>query len=227
MSLLVYCVAEQSAAVENTRAGVGGMIVECIEHTGLRCFLSRNVALVESAGEPIRDAALAFHRVLEEIFEQAAIIPFRFPTLLSDEPEVIAHLEEHAAEYREALVRLRNMVQMELRIRLTDPEFPLGNASPDSPQSAVKPSGTEYLLKIQNRHANLERVVQKFRQAGASWINGWRQRDSREGIRCFALIRRDAVCDFQSEFEKMPIQPELRARLSGPWPATEFIEDER
>jgi hypothetical protein len=213
MSLLVYCVTETSAVNPSSHRGVGGMAVESVEHNGLRCFVSESESVT---GKEIRDDALIFHRVLQDIFQLAAIIPFRFPTILSDRSEVSAHLTEHSKEYTSALSRLRDLVQMELRIQLKE-------SAADTP---AKTSGTEYLRNIQARRAKLKMAAQEFRQLGAGHIKAWRQRDSTQGIRCFALIDRSAVIDFQSEVGNIPIQSELTARLSGPWPATQFLSEE-
>ncbi len=213
MSLLIYCVTGTSAANSLAHTGVGSMLVETVEHNGLRVFVSES-----KSGSPkdVRDHALTFHRVLKDIFQSAAIIPFRFPTILSDRSEVIAHLTEHSEEYASALSRLRDLVQMEVRIQFKE----------GGPDTAAKPSGREYLRHIQARRAKLEMAAKEFRQLGASLIKAWRQRDSTHGIRCFALIDRTAVIDFQREIGNIPIRPELTARLSGPWPATQFLTEE-
>jgi hypothetical protein len=213
MSLLVYCVTETSAVNRPSHSGVGGMAVESVEHNGLRCFLSESGSVT---GKEVRDDALVFHRVLNDIFHLAAIIPFRFPTILADRSEVIAHLTQHSEEYSSALNRLRDLVQMELRIQFKE----------SGSEAAAKPSGTEYLRHIQARHAKLETVAQEFRQLGARQIKEWRQRESSHGIRCFALIDRTSVSDLRKEIGNMPIQLELTARLSGPWPATQFLSEE-
>ena len=213
MSLLVYCVTDASAVNPPSHNGVGGMLVESVEHKGLRCFVSESTSV---DGKQVREDALTFHRVLNHLFRQAAIIPFRFPTILADRPEVTAHLTEHSEEYASALSRLRNLVQMELRIQFKE-------SGPDTP---AKPSGTEYLRHIQARHAKLETVAQEFRQLGARQIKEWRQRESSLGIRCFALIDRTSVSDLRKKIGNMPIQLELTARLSGPWPATQFLSEE-
>jgi len=210
MSLLIYCVTETAAAYSPARNGVGDKPVESVEQNGLRCFVSESKSV---DGKDVRDDALIFHRVLKDIFQQAAIIPFRFPTILSDRSEVVAHLTE---EYTSTLSRLRDLVQMELRIQFKE-------SDPDTP---AKPSGTEYLRHIQARHAKLEIAAKEFRQLGAGFIKAWRQRDSTHGIRCFALIDRTAVIDFQREIGNIPIQSELTARLSGPWSATQFLTEE-
>jgi hypothetical protein len=213
MSFLIYCVTETSASNSLAHAGVGSMLVETVEHNGLRCFVSESKSV---SPKDIRDDALIFHRVLKDIFQLAAIIPFRFPTILSDHSEVIAHLTEHSKEYTSALSRLRDLVQMELSIQFKE-------SGPDTP---AKLSGTEYLRHIQARRAKLEMVGQEFRQLGAGLIKAWRQRDSTHAIRCFALIDRTGVKDFQREIGNIPIHSELTARLSGPWPATQFLTEE-
>jgi Gas vesicle synthesis protein GvpL/GvpF len=213
MSFLIYCVTETSASNSLAHAGVGSLLVETVEHNGLRCFVSESKSV---SPKDIRDDALIFHRVLKDIFQLAAIIPFRFPTILSDHSEVIAHLTEHSKEYTSALSRLRDLVQMELSIQFKE-------SGPDTP---AKLSGTEYLRHIQARRAKLEMVGQEFRQLGAGLIKAWRQRDSTHAIRCFALIDRTGVKDFQREIGNIPIHSELTARLSGPWPATQFLTEE-
>jgi hypothetical protein len=213
MSLLVYCVTETSAVNPSPRTGVGGMAIESVEHNGLRCFVSEGNSI---AGKEVRDDALTFHRVLNDLFQLTAIIPFRFPTILADRSEVVAHLTEHSEEYTSALGRLRDLVQMELRIQSKE-------SGPDAP---AKLSGTEYLRHIQARRAKLEMAAQEFRQLAAGLIKAWRQRDSTHGIRCFALIDRTAVINFQREIGNIPIRSELTARLSGPWPATQFLTED-
>jgi hypothetical protein len=213
MSLLVYCVTEASAVNPPSHCGVGGILVESVEHKGLRCFVSESTSV---SGNHVREDALMFHQVLKDIFQLAAIIPFRFATILSDRPEVTAHLTEHSEEYASALSRLRDLVQMELRIQPKE----------SSPEASAKTSGTEYLRHLQARRAKLEMVGQEFRQVGARWIKAWRQRESSHGIRCFALIDRIAVSDFRKEIGNMSVQLDLTARLSGPWPATQFLSEE-
>jgi hypothetical protein len=213
MSLLVYCVTERSAVNPSPHTGVGEMPVGSVEHMGLRCFVSESKSL---DGKDVRDDALIFHRVLQDIFHLGAIIPFRFPTILSDRSEVIAHLTEHSKEYSSALSRLQDLVQMELRIQFKE-------SAADTP---AKTSGTEYLRHIQARRAKLEVMSQEFRQVGSHRIKEWRQRESSQGIRCFALIDRTAIVDFQSETGNIPVPSELTARLSGPWPATQFLSEE-
>ncbi|MGH9513150.1 MAG: GvpL/GvpF family gas vesicle protein [Terriglobales bacterium] len=226
MLLLAYCITETSAAVRPSRPGVNGLPVKSLEHSGLRCFVSESIESAPLQKATGRDSALVFHSVLEEIFKQAAIIPFRFPTILAGEADVIAHLEEHLTEYRTALKRLRDMVQMEVRVQLkhSSPERTLaGSSNPEGSQ--IKQSGAEYLKRLQARHAKLETAANAFRQACERFAKAWKQRDSVDGIHCFALIERASVPAFRIESQSVAVQPEIVARLSGPWPAAEFLKE--
>lgn len=194
--------------------GVAGMAVESLEQFGLRCFVSRSASSDTMLGSPAREAALAFHRVLQAIFRQGAIIPFRFPTLLADEAEVTGHLNEHAAEYHEALGRLRDLVQMEIHLRGRGPEL------------NVQATGTEYLRSRQAQHSVLETTAGQLRQACQSWISGWRQQTSGHHIRCYALVGRGAVAKFERALVSLEMPASVSARVSGPWPATEFVSEE-
>ncbi len=228
MTLLAYCVTKTSAVVDAPLTGVGGSPIQSVEHGDLRCLVSP--PSTEDSPLPasqLRDAALAFHRVIDKIFDQTAIIPFRFPTLLSGETELIAYLAEHLVEYRAALTRLRDMVQMEIRLQFKGSTSNRGIAESSGVLGAeAKPSGTAYLQKISAQHEKLDVAAKELRQACLSFTKGWRQRDSSEGIRCFALVERGSVGRFQTELRTVGIEPDLDARLSGPWPASQFLKEE-
>jgi gas vesicle protein GvpL/GvpF len=214
MPVLAYCITESAIPIEVPGVGVGGMAVETLEHSGLRCFVSRSSSSDTMLGPPAREAALAFHRVLQEIFRQGAIIPFRFPTVLADEAEMARHLHEHAAEYHEALGRLRDLVQMEIHLGL------------GSSKQSLRDTGTEYLRSRQAQQSVLESTAGQFQQAGKSWISGWRQQASPHHIRCYALVSRGSVAEFERALVTVQVPSSVSARVSGPWPATEFVSEE-
>jgi hypothetical protein len=192
------------------------MAVESIEQSGLRWFVSQNPHTFPVGS--VREEALIFYRVLDEIFQQTAIIPFRFPTIFSSEQEALAHFADHAEEYSSALIRLRNVVQMEIRISFRVPS----SARSDS---QTKPTGAEYLRNLHSRNAALEAAANQLRDSNATFTKGWRQTGSAESIRCFVLIDRSIIDKFRIELQAVTIQPELIARLSGPWPASQFLKE--
>ncbi|PYX36233.1 MAG: hypothetical protein DMG75_11265 [Acidobacteria bacterium] len=85
MPVLAYCVTTAEVALKVAQTGVAGMTVESVDESGLRCFVSRRESELPMSSLATREEALAFHSVLQELFRQTTIIPFRFPTLLADE----------------------------------------------------------------------------------------------------------------------------------------------
>jgi hypothetical protein len=151
---------------------------------------------------------------LQDVFRQAAIIPFRFPTTVQDDAELLRFLDGHADDYRDCLLRLRDMVQMEVLItwRIRD-----GVISP--PQT-----GTGYLREKQQRHARLMTLAEAVRSAINTIKVDWRERGSSDGVRLFALVLRPAVSEFERQLAGLKVDSEFEVRVSGPWPATEFLQ---
>jgi hypothetical protein len=215
MPVLAYCISEAGIGLDAVPNGVVGARVESFTGPGLQCFFSELDKAEALTEQPARQAAMEFYRVLQEVFRQGAIIPFRFPTVVSDNSELRRHLQEHAAEYQNALERLREMVQMEIRITAREPV----------PSKEGVSSGKEYLSRRRDRAQELETAAEKFRQAGKTWIHEWRQRPTQQGIRCFALVHRDFQRNFMERARSETIPAIFAMRVSGPWPATEFIKE--
>ncbi len=213
MSILAYCVTMAEVASKVSRAGVAGMTVESLNESGFRCFVSRREGDLPLSSLARREPALEFHSVLQELFQQNTIIPFRFPTVLADEADLSAHLKENAEQYREALSRLKDMVQMEIHLGFGQAATP----------GRSKVSGTQYLKQRQGQLRGLEKLAEKFRQAGA--IQSWQKRESARGVRCFALIRRDDIPEFQGQVAGVVVGAEIALRVTGPWPPTEFLKE--
>lgn len=213
MPILAYCMTEPAFSPHSPLTGVDGAAVEAIEAGGVRCFYSR--VPEESSGTRAQDGALAFHRVLQEVFAQTAILPFRFPTIVEAEPELTAHILEHAVEYRRTLVRLRDLVQMEILIQ----------ANPTSRKSEES-SGAQYLRKRLAQQKMLETAAEGLRTRVAFLVQGWRQRESKDGLRCFMLLGRGHVSQLRAALSGVQLSPDLGVRVSGPWPATEFVNED-
>lgn len=213
MPILAYCIIDANAGIEIPHAGIAGSEIQVVEHAGLQCLISQ-LDSTQAAGLSGREVALAFHRVLQAVFRQAAIIPFRFPTTVEDQPELFGFLDEHAGECRESLVRLRDMVQMEILVtwRVRDRVISPGQQT-----------GSEYLRQKVERHGRLMAVAESVRSELNTIKADWRERGSADGVRLFALVARSAVGQFEAQLAGLKIDPELVARVSGPWPATEFL----
>jgi hypothetical protein len=212
MPLLAYCVVEAAAALDQPSAGVGGAAVEPWQEDRLRCFFSRFQSTEQFSRLPAMEAALAFHHVLHALFQQAALISFRYPTLLEDEQALRDELRRHAPAYQEALSRLRHMVQMEVHI-----------GESQSPPAQKPASGREYLLQRQAGAAGCAAAVEQIRAAAGSTVTEWRQRPIGQGMRCYALLPRHAIPAFQQAVQGL-CRSLPQTRLSGPWPPAEFLD---
>ena len=210
MPLLLYCVAEASAA-RNSGTGVASSLVACSEHSSLSIFYSENQSTESWLKSPVRISAKEFHRVQQELFRSAAIIPFRFPTILESHEKLRGHLSEHAARYRDLLHRFSNFAQMDIAL-----------TQAASPQAAS--SGGEYLRDRQARTHTLEQLAAEFRRKVGPLIADWRQRSTSNGLRCFALVERKRVEEFNERMKTASVSPGVGARVSGPWPVAAFLD---
>lgn len=209
MPLLLYCMTDAETAVGPLPPGVREATVESLAEGGVRCFYSR----VESLGvnaESFRADALRFHAVLREILDRAAVAPFRFPTLLESESELREFLAGQAPAYAQDLQRLRGMVQMEVRIR---PAVAL-----PEPQS-----GKEYMHARLAEERLLNGHADAVRAATGELVLEWHTRHESGGLRCYALIGREQVADFERGLRARAPVEGASIVVSGPWPASEFL----
>jgi Gas vesicle synthesis protein GvpL/GvpF len=213
MTLLLYCICEGQAEVAPPASGVRGAAVRDIVEGGLRCFYSE-IAELGGDADTVQKDAVDFHRVIHGILQTAAVIPFRFPTLVKDTGEIAAFAASHASEYGDALQRFRDAVQMEVRISLA------GAAA------AEAASGADYLRARADSSRKLDQAAASCSAAAQAYALEWRQRTSRDGVHCFALVRRSEVYNFEQALRGLQLDSTLKAIASGPWPATEFLKAE-
>jgi len=211
MPLLAYCVMDAGMEAETPGAGVGGATLEELREGGLRCVYSRFASQEALSSIPAVKSALAFHEVLQFLLRQAAVVPFRFPTVVEDEQQLANYLKEHRAQYGEALSRFRQLVQMEIHIP--------GEKRVER-QAA---SGGEYLRERQAQAGSLAAAAASFREQTKEWVAEWREQPTGQGMRCYALIDRDAVEGFRQAALGLSARF-AGARVSGPWPPTAFLQ---
>jgi len=192
------------------QTGVAGIPVERVDASELTALVSRSAESNVWLRAPVRTSALQFHRVLVHIFESAAIIPFRFPTVLASDDELTALLSERADEYLSVLNRISNSVQMEVRV--SGAKFS-GDAS----------SGTEYLRERQKCLEVLNEFGARLRSAVSSVVREWSDDNLKDGQRHFALVERSKVAEFEQTMRGLPVPEGIRVRVSGPWPVSEFL----
>jgi hypothetical protein len=210
--VLVYCIAEQQSRLDLPSEGVDGAPVHAVDIDPLRCFVSALGARMPY--DPVPEMVKQFNRVLQRIFSQTAIIPFRFPTIIETEDVLRQFVEPRAAEYVNALHRLRNKVQLDVRITLAPSGAPEGPAQ----------SGKSYLQERQARYGEVQSTLERFRSASGSLAESWVERDTPAGIRGFALVDRSSLDAFLDRIAGVLTPAGVSARVTGPWPPSEFVE---
>jgi len=217
MAVLAYCITETQPEITVPQGGVRGAAIEIVRVPDLQCFISQFDPQDVVGKAPLQEAALDFNRVLQDLLRQTAIIPFRFPTILTDETALSQFLTEHQEEYRQTLHRLRNCVQMEIQLKMQ---------TSTQPQATSPKSGAEYLRGRQAQHQYIESIVARFREAAQHLAKDWRHHETVAGIRCFALVDRSDVQAFLRQMKGVSVPTESEPRVTGPWPASEFLKEQ-
>jgi hypothetical protein len=213
MPLLAYYIAPGEARVDVNGQGVGGKAIRVIADFGLQCVVSEFGDGKEAGEQSLRKAALEFHRVLQTGLRRSAIIPFSFPTVLDDEAGVAGHLGERSQEYSRALSRLRGLIQMEITFTLSETGVNLGG------------TGTEYLRSRKASFARLAEAAASVRSSTGELVREWRERDLRTGLRGFLLVRNSDLAELKNRMQGAPLPSGVDLRVSGPWPASEFLKE--
>jgi hypothetical protein len=217
--VLAYCIAGQENQIDISASGVAGAPVRWLDVGSLRCFVSDFAAPIQR--EDVPEMAKAFHQVLQLIFAQTAIIPFRFPTIVETEQELRQFLESRSADYRSALQRLRDKVQMDVRITIQSGSSAKSSGSAANSSSQ---SGKKYLQAKGERHKQIRSVLDEFRRVSNSVVDEWIERDAPAGTRGFALLDRASLPAFLEKISGVLTPAGISARVTGPWPPSEFVE---
>jgi hypothetical protein len=214
MSLLAYCTLEADAKVVLPSQGVQSEAIVSQVEGSLRCLTSQFTAAKSGGEESIRNSALIFNRVLQTMLSQAAIIPFRFPSVVEDAQAISSYLRERQAVLLADLASLRDMVQMEIQVRLENEA-----AAAPFPQS-----GMNYLRQKQGQFEKIENVLSDLRQVLAPYSRDWRVRQSVNRARVYALVNRDAIDGFHGSGKTIELPEQVSVRITGPWPVSEFVK---
>jgi Gas vesicle synthesis protein GvpL/GvpF. len=209
--LLPYCVV-LGGLVRAPKTGVQGAEVHVYSTAGLTVLYS-NLPSKDLPRETLPRAALEFWEVIRLAFEKGAVIPFRFPTWIS-KAELGKHLQARAEDYVAFLRQLANYVQMEVRVtpRYTDDD-----------RFSVSPSGTEYMEKLQRWKRWIVTLPFTFEEITRVRARSWHHRDDGNAVRMFALVERQNATEFGERLAEFNDLANVSIRVSGPWPATEFL----
>ena len=209
MPQLPYCVFLADSN-ELPQTGVMDRPVQRFDRAGLSIIYSE-LGMEEIAGDKFQAAALAFHEVVQAVFAQRGVIPFRFPTFLSED-ELRSHLRKESQPYLNFLRAHAEDVQMEVRLWL-----------PNAVQAPPAESGREYLQRAAERMMHMTGASHYVQHISKEIVREWKSQESRDTHRLFALIPRSRIADFRETFREKPRPTNVSMRVTGPWPATEFF----
>lgn len=211
--ILVYCGFRRSPELVLPALGVNAAPVQAAALDELAMLWSE----VEwpFVPERMQKSAVEFHEVVHQVFRQTAVIPFRLLSVFEDHQAFTAFAAENRERFLQDLNRLKDVVQMESVIY------------PAPSQAAVdRSSGKAYLEQKAVALRSSQALAQAMQDALAHLGREVRVREGKNGTRIFALVQRGRENDFRQAITAVPVPTHLSRRISGPWPAAEFLSEQ-
>jgi hypothetical protein len=209
--ILVYCGFRHAPELALPAVGVNAAPVQVASFDNLNLLWSE----VEWPFDPERmqKSAVEFHEVVHQVFRQTAVIPFRLLSVFDDQQAFTAFAAENCQRFLQDLSRLKDFVQMECVI------YP-------RPSQIDRSSGKAYLQQKAVALRSSEGLAQAMQNAIAHLSREVRVREGKNGTRIFVLVERGRENDFRQAVTAVPIPSHLSRRMSGPWPAAEFLSEQ-
>ncbi len=232
----LYAVVPADAVPAAVPSGVADAPVRLVTGDGLAAVTSP-VPLEQPVQEKLTDpawleqAARGHHRVVQACFEAAPTVPFRLATVLHDEQRVRELLATHAERLAATLHQVAGREEWGVQAK----------AATRRSAGPAPRSGADYLRQ---RRAELARASADRRRAvaAADDLHGaladlaeaaYRRpvaADDRRGLLLDAayLVAREERAGFLESVRRLEAdRPELRLRVTGPWPPYSFVDLER
>lgn len=207
---LAYCAYLRRPEISLPEMGVNGAAVEEMVQEDLGLLHSQVQWPFDYPN--LQRNAVEFHRVVSHMFAQRAVVPFRLLSVFDDRQALADFLAAHYANFAADLERLQNLVQMECVLYF-------------APRAGSKPTGKEYLQMKADLLQQAEGFVQSIGDALGDISKEIRSRESKNGGRIYVLLERGHEKRFHSVVQELPVPERFARRLSGPWPAAEFLSD--
>lgn len=207
---LAYCAFLDREGISRPESGVDGAAVQEMAEGKLRVLWSDVDWPFDSAA--LQQRAVEFHGVVSHLFSQGAVIPFRLLSVFDDQASLAVFVKEHHADFTADLERLANFVQMECVLFV-------------GREAAAAASGKAYLEMKANVLRGVEGQVQRLWEVLTPVSHEVRVRESKNGSRVFVLVKRGDETRFRSLVQELVLPERLERRISGPWPASEFLSE--
>ncbi len=211
--VLSYCGFQQAPDIALPAIGVNAQPVQLMSSGSLGLLWSE----VEwpFAPDQMQRSAVEFHQVVRHVFNQTAVIPFRLLSVFEDRQALTAFVAENEERFLDDLERLKGFVQMECVVYPAPGQAQAGSST-----------GKAYLEKKAVAMRSSEGFAQAVRNAVAHLGHEVRVREGKNGTRIFVLVERGRESDFRQAVSVLPVPEHLSRRISGPWPAAEFLSDQ-
>jgi hypothetical protein len=223
LSYLVHCILHKRAA----RAA--GLIF--VESGRLAAALSLRGC---ATGAPEATQLVAYERKISALHAAGPVIPMRYGYVVEDEAAAVRLLEERGAEYEELLERLKDRVEMGLRVLWDAPSGGLKQPSEVPLASVAAAPGAAWLAAARSRHSPPADLTQAERtwaagiDADLADLYAEERREARPAgagrmVSLYFLVPRRAVRRFRARLCRI-VSPQGRDFLvSGPWAPWNFV----
>lgn len=170
---------------------------------------------VEWPFEPsaFQQRAVEFHQAVHHLFAQTAVIPFRLLSVFDHRQSLADFIARHGSGFVADLERLENAVQMECIIFFK---------SPGPPDLS---SGSAYLRQKAGLQHVLEQFGDNLKNTLSAVSGDLRIREVKNGKRIYCQVQRGQEDLFRTTAQSVPSPPSLERRVTGPWPAAEFLSE--
>ncbi|HJS24688.1 MAG TPA: GvpL/GvpF family gas vesicle protein [Pyrinomonadaceae bacterium] len=228
MKLYVYCLVENLDTVDVPVPGINGAAVRLLKIDEFGVLVSDGEAFPLT-----KESAIAHHTVVRSILDQTTSLPFRFGSVVSEQ-----QLRHYVATYKPALKKsfehVRGCVEMDLKIiwQHSKPES-------DEPAETKKQGpGTAFLQQKRRELLGDERQSPQIAELSNLLRKdlGGVVRDEKIEIRpsqtaalaaVFHLVESANTHEYQEKVQEIRNnRPNLRIRMSGPWPPYSFANIE-
>ncbi|HEX7334635.1 MAG TPA: GvpL/GvpF family gas vesicle protein [Pyrinomonadaceae bacterium] len=229
MKLYAYCLVEDLDTLDVPVRGIDGAAVRLLKIDEFGVLVSDG----ESDAFPLtKESAVAHDTVVRSVFDRRTLLPFRFGSVVSEQ-----QLRHYVATYKPALKKslahVRGCVQMDLKIiwQYTKP------AAGPLPEEDRGP-GTTFLEKKRRELLGDERQVAEKTELSNLLHKelGDLLRDEQIELQpsktavlaaVFHLIERANTARYRENVQEIRNKrPDLKIRLSGPWPPYSFVNIE-
>jgi hypothetical protein len=210
--VLAYCGLLHDPGISLPEIGVNGAPVKVLTEGKLNLLWSE----VDWPFDPasMQRNAVEFHGVVNHVFDQTAVAPFRLLTVFEDEWSLTAFAAQHHEGFVADLERLKSFVQMECVVYFVRPQRKV-DASPGK----VSAQQNAELWHMVKEH------VQKTNDALSDISRDVRVREIKSGNRIFVLVKRGKADAFRAAVQNVAVPQAIARRISGPRPASEFLSE--